>query len=115
MGGTGSLVSFLPMVVIFLIFYVVLIMPQQKRVKAQKKMLEGLKKGDRVITNGGIIATIVGLKGNLIELKIAEGTVVQAERTAVTSLFLPEVIPGKSNDKPALPVTNKEPKEPIIR
>lgn len=115
MGGTGSLVSFLPMVVIFLIFYVVLIIPQQKRVKAQKKMLEELKKGDRVITNGGIIATIVGLKGNLLELKIAEGTVVQAERTAVTSLFLPEVIPAKSNGKQALPVNNKEPKEPIIR
>src|SRR5215510_8136506 len=60
-GGMGSLVSLVPFVLIFVIFYFLLILPQQKRQKQQKKLLETLKKGDKIITASGIWGTIANL------------------------------------------------------
>jgi len=78
-----TLLQFLP---IFLILYFLLIRPQQQRQKKMKQMLGELKKGDKVITNGGIIGTIVGLDDNKAVLKIAENVKVEFQKSAIVSI-----------------------------
>jgi preprotein translocase subunit YajC len=69
--GTGSsLLGFLPIVAIFLVFYFLLILPNQKRQKKLQQMLAGLKNGDRVVTNGGLHGTIVGIKDEYAVLRV---------------------------------------------
>ena len=72
----------------FAIFYFILIRPQQKKQKELHKMIEALKKGDRVITTGGIFGTVVGTKeNNIIVLKIDENTKIEVIKTAVASVL----------------------------
>lgn len=71
--GQGSgLMGFLPLILIFVIFYFLLIRPQQKRAKEHKTMLDNLKKGDKVITSGGAYGVIEEVRPNTITVKIAE-------------------------------------------
>ena len=70
--GGGGLMSFLPLILIFVIFYFLLIRPQQKKAKEHRQMLENIKKGDKVITTGGIYAVVEAVGANTITLKIAE-------------------------------------------
>lgn len=77
-GGAGGMItSLLPLILIFVIFYFLLIRPQQKKSKEHKQMLENLKKGDKVITSGGIYGVIEGVGSNTITLKIAENVKVK--------------------------------------
>lgn len=69
-GGLGMLSSFLPLVLIFVIFYFLLIRPQSKKAKEHKQMLENLKKGDKVITTGGILGVIDDIDGEILTLKV---------------------------------------------
>jgi preprotein translocase subunit YajC len=69
----NPLISFAPMIIIFIIFYFLLIRPQQKRQKELQKMVEGLKKGDRVVTAGGIIGTVTSLQNDYVVLKVGDG------------------------------------------
>jgi preprotein translocase subunit YajC len=85
-GGAGGLMAFLPLVVIMGIFYVLLILPAQRRQKKTHEMLGALKNGDKVITNGGLFGTIVGLEGDSIQLRIADQVKVKVLRSAVASL-----------------------------
>ncbi len=71
-GQGGGLLGFLPLILIFVIFYFLLIRPQQKRAKEQKAMLDNLKKGDKVITSGGVYGVIEEVKQNTVIVKIAE-------------------------------------------
>lgn len=85
--GQGSgLMGFLPLVIIFVIFYFLLIRPQQKRAKEQKAMLDNLKKGDKVITSGGEYGVIEEVKGNTIILKIAENVKVKYGKAYIVAL-----------------------------
>lgn len=68
----GGFMQFLPLVLIFVIFYFMLIRPQQKRAKEHKTMLENIKKGDKVITSGGEYGVVEEVKTNTVVLKIAE-------------------------------------------
>ncbi len=68
-GGFGG---FLPLIFIFVIFYFLLIRPQQKKAKEHQKMLNDLMKGDEVVTNGGIHGTVTNIRGNLVDIKIAQ-------------------------------------------
>ena len=72
--GGGSLLSFLPFIVIIFIFYFLMIRPQQKKQKEHQRILGELRKGDKVVTNSGMFGTIVGIndKDNIVVLKIAE-------------------------------------------
>ncbi len=70
-GGGNPIVAFLPLILIFIIFYFLLIRPQQKRAKEHQKFLEGLKRGDRVFTSGGIIGHVVRVDNNVVTLEIA--------------------------------------------
>lgn len=72
--------------IIFGIFYFLLVRPQMKRQKEHAKMLESLRKGDRVITTGGLHGTIVGIKDDVAVLKIAEDVKVEVSKNAVAAI-----------------------------
>jgi preprotein translocase subunit YajC len=84
--GIGSLMQFAPILLIMVIFYVLLILPAQRRQKKTQEMLGALKNGDKVITNGGLFGTIVGIEGESIQLRIADQVKVKILRSAVASL-----------------------------
>ncbi|MBI5624851.1 MAG: preprotein translocase subunit YajC [Elusimicrobia bacterium] len=86
----NPIVSLIPIVAIFLIFYFLLIRPQQKEAEKHKKMLEALKKGDRVLTNAGFYGTIIGLKGDDLEVRFSDSVKLQMARSAVTKLLSTE-------------------------
>lgn len=73
----GGLMGFLPLVLIFVIFYFLLIRPQQKRSKEHRAMIEAIKKGDKVITSGGIYGLVESVGQNTVLLKIAENVKVK--------------------------------------
>ena len=83
--GSG-LMALLPLVFIMVIFYVLLILPAQRRQKKVNEMLTALQSGDKVITNGGIYGTIVGLDGDTIQLRVAEQVKIKVARSAIASL-----------------------------
>jgi preprotein translocase subunit YajC len=89
-GGSGGLLSLWPIALIFVIFYFLLIRPQQKKQKQHQKMLESIKKGDRVVTSGGMYGTVVGVKENAVVLKIAENVKVEFAKSAVTHIVASE-------------------------
>ena len=74
--------QFIPLILIFVIFYFFLIRPQQKKVKEHKLMVESLKRGDKVITSGGIVATVERIIDNdKVEVQISENVVVEIVRS----------------------------------
>lgn len=83
----GGLASIIMMLIIFAIFYFILIRPQQKRMKEHRKMVEELKKGDRIITGGGIYGTVEGVTQNTLTVKIAEGTKVKITKHSVAAVL----------------------------
>src|ERR1700691_3908659 len=84
----GGITLFLPLILIMVIFYFLMIMPAQRRQKKVNEMLKNLKNGDKVITNGGIYGTIVGLEGDAIQLRIAEQVKIKVSRSAIAGLQL---------------------------
>ena len=85
-GQGGGLMSFLPLILIFVIFYFMLIRPQQKRAKEHKSMLENLKKGDKVITSGGEYGVIEEVKTNTVGLKISENVKVKYGKSYIAAV-----------------------------
>ena len=75
--------ALLPFVLVFVIFYLLIIMPQRKKQKKHLELVENLKPGDRVITTAGIFGTIMGVQKDLIELKIASNTNIKITKSAV--------------------------------
>jgi preprotein translocase subunit YajC len=88
-GGAGGneFMSLLPMVGIFVVFYFLLIRPQQKRAKEQKAMIEAVQKGDEVVTAGGMVGKVVKLDDNYITLLVGGSTEIAFQRNAVTALL----------------------------
>ncbi len=84
--GPSGLMAFAPLLIIMVIFYVLLILPAQRRQKKTQEMLGALKNGDKVITNGGLFGTIVGIEGDSVQLRIADQVKVKVLRSAVTAL-----------------------------
>lgn len=84
--GGSSLLGLLPLVAIFLVFYFLLFLPNQRRQKKQQQMLAGLKSGDRVITSGGIRGTVVRVQDEIIQLRVPPDQVkLEMLRSAVVS------------------------------
>lgn len=83
---SSGLTLFLPLIVIMVIFYFLMILPAQRRQKKVAEMLKNLKNGDKVITNGGIYGTIVGLEPDSVQLRIAEQVKIKVSRNAVSGL-----------------------------
>ena len=84
--ASNGLIAFLPLAIIMVIFYVLLILPAQRRQKKTQAMLSELKNGDKVVTTGGLYGTIVALDGDAIQLRIAEQVKVKVSRSAVAGL-----------------------------
>jgi preprotein translocase subunit YajC len=91
--GTGlldqsALVQFLPLVLIFIVFYFLLIRPQQKKAKDHRTMLGALRRGDRVVTGGGIVGTVNKvLSPEEVEVDIAQGVRVRVLRSTISSVL----------------------------
>ncbi len=83
----GGLISFIPLIAIFVIFYFLLIRPQSKRAKEHRAMVAALAKGDEVVTNGGILGRIVELGDTVVTVEIADGISVKVQRQAIASLM----------------------------
>jgi len=81
--GTQSLAGFIPLILIFVIFYFLLIRPQQKKVKEQKNFIDKLDKGDKVVTSGGIHGKITGLTDTIVTLEVAEKVRIKVSRTQI--------------------------------
>ncbi len=79
----GALAQFLPLILLFVIFYFLIIRPQQKQQKAHKEMLASLKKGDRIVTNGGLIAEVVKPEEDFLKIKLADNMIVKLDRAYV--------------------------------
>lgn len=84
---SNPLAGFFPLIMVFVIFYFLLIRPQQKREKEHKKTLETVKKDDKVITSGGIYGTVVNVKPDTVELKIDENTKIQILKSAISQVL----------------------------
>ena len=79
-GQAGGFTAFVPLILMFVIFYFLLIRPQQKKAKEQQEMINNLKKGDRIITSGGIHGTITSLDDTTITLEIADSVKIKISR-----------------------------------
>ena len=90
--NTQGFTQFIPLILIFVIFYFFLIRPQQKRVKDHKSMVESLKKGDEVITSGGIIGVVDRvMEDDRIEVILSDDVKVQIIKSTITSLLKKEI------------------------
>jgi preprotein translocase subunit YajC len=98
-GGLDSqIMSFLPLVLIFVVFYFLLIRPQQKRMKQHKEMLGSIRRGDRVVTNGGLIGLVTKVTSpEELILEIADGVRVRVLRSMVANV-LAKTEPAESDD-----------------
>ena len=91
-GPAGTILSFAPFIVIFVLFYFLLLRPQQQKNKQRKEMIENLKKGERVMTSGGLLGTVVNLSGDVLTLQVAEGVRVKIKRSYVEEVQTPTPI-----------------------
>ncbi len=84
----GAMVQFLPLILIFVVFYFLLIRPQQRKAKDQKAMLGALRRGDRVVTGGGIIGTVARVENpEEVTVDIADGVRVRVLRSTISSVL----------------------------
>ena len=86
-GGDGGLMTFLPFILIFVIMYFLILRPQQKRVKAHAEMVKNVRRGDTVITSGGLVGKVTKvIDDDQIEVEIAEGIRVRQVRSMVSDV-----------------------------
>lgn len=85
-GGTAAFAQFIPLILIFAIMYFLMIRPQQKRVKQHREMVSALKKGDQVVTQGGILGKVMSVRDDEIEVEIAQGVKVRIVRSTVAQV-----------------------------
>jgi len=99
-GGLDSLQQFLPLVLIFVVFYFLLLRPQQKKMKAHREMVAQLRRGDRVLTQGGILGQINKvISDSEVSVEIAEGVRVRMTRSAITEVLAKtEPVAGAAKD-----------------
>ena len=109
-GGGDFLVQLFPLVLIFVVFYFLLIRPQQAKVRAQREMLAGVKRGDRVVTGGGIIGLVTKvISDNEVQVELADGVRVRIIKQTITDILTRgESVRGpkessEEDDKPMLP------------
>ena len=84
-GAAGGIASFIPLILIFGVFYFMLIRPQQKQAKLQQLFLDEMKNGNKVVTKGGIHGTITGLTESVVTLEIADKVRIKVSRSSIGS------------------------------
>lgn len=82
-GGPGPLVQFLPLALVFVVFYFLLIRPQQQKAKAHREMISNLKRNDEVVTAGGLYGRVVELSEKVVTLEIAQNVRVRIDRPRI--------------------------------
>ena len=85
-GGPSSLLSFLPLILIFVVFWFMIIRPQKKQQDQRKAMIAALKRGDQIVTNGGLFATVKDVKQDRVVATIAEGVKVEISKSAISGV-----------------------------
>lgn len=85
--GQPGIAGFLPLIIIFVVFYFLLIRPQSKRAKEHRNMVAALQKGDEVVTNGGVLGKITDVDENFVTVEIASGVEIRVQRSAVAQLM----------------------------
>jgi len=85
-GAGGLFGAMVPLILIFVIFYFLLILPQRRRQREHAQMIKNLKKGDKVITNGGIYGTVIRVKKNYVEVEVANQVILKIQRSAISQL-----------------------------
>jgi preprotein translocase subunit YajC len=96
-GINAMLVQFGPLILIFIVFYFLLIRPQQKKAKAHREMLSNVRRGDRIVTSGGIIGTVTKADGDAeLQVEIADGVRIRVLRGAVSDV-LAKTDPAKAD------------------
>ena len=83
----GGLMSFLPLIVIFVIFYFLLIRPQMKRAKEHRKLVEQLSTGSEVVTNGGLLGRITSVDESFVTVKFADNVQIKVQKHAIASVM----------------------------
>ena len=83
----GGLLSFLPLIVIFVVFYFLLIRPQMKRAKEHKLLISALANGDEVVTNGGLLGRVTNVGDSFITLELADNVKIKLQKHAVASVM----------------------------
>ena len=86
-GGTSLLPNILMIFMLFVIFYFLLIRPQQKKQKQHQQMVSTLRKGDKIVTNGGMYGTVSDVKEHVIVLKISENVKIELVKSAVATVL----------------------------
>jgi preprotein translocase subunit YajC len=86
-GGGNPLMMFIPIIMVFVVFYLLLIRPQQKKQKEHQRLLTELRKGDKIVTNGGLYGVIVDAKEHVVVLKIAEDVKVEIVKSAIATVI----------------------------
>ncbi len=86
-GGESSLITMLPLVLMFVVLYFVMIRPQMKRQKEHKAMIDALAKGDEVVTAGGVLGKVAKLGDGYLHVEVADGVELQVQRTAVVQVL----------------------------
>jgi preprotein translocase subunit YajC len=86
-GQSGGFGAFVPLILMFVIFYFLLIRPQQKKTKQHRQMIEGLKKGDRIVTSGGIHGRVTGVTDTTLTVEIADKVRVKVNRGNVSGVL----------------------------
>ena len=102
-GGGDMLTQMLPLILIFVVFYFLLIRPQQKKAREHREMLGGVKRGDRVVTGGGIIGLVTKVIGeNEIQVEIADGVRVRVAKSTLSNILARgEPVKGSKDDDAA--------------
>ncbi len=98
-GGAGGIASFIPLILIFGVFYFMLIRPQQKQAKLKQQFLNEMKNGNKVVTSGGIHGTITGLTDTVVTLEIADKVRIKVSRNSIS---------GPINKDGSVPVIEKK-------
>lgn len=91
-GSSGGLGAFLPIIVLFAIFYFLLIRPQQKKSKAHQATLEALKSGDTVVTNGGLYGKVIKIDGHVVTLQCSDRVRVKVIKKAISAKVDPSTM-----------------------
>ncbi|ALL64140.1 Preprotein translocase subunit YajC [Paraburkholderia caribensis MBA4] len=86
-GAESSLMSFLPLILMFAVLYFIMIRPQMKRQKEHRNMLSAMAKGDEVVTNGGIVGKVTKVGEAYVGVEIAEGTEITVQKSSVTTIL----------------------------
>jgi preprotein translocase subunit YajC len=88
-GGASFIVQLLPLVLIFAVFYFLLIRPQQKKMKEQRALIDAVKKGDQVITAGGMVGKVVRVDEGYVDVEIAQGVKVKVVKSTLSDVVQP--------------------------